>query len=191
MQDHRNSARQVLEDEKRAAAATAAAGEGLMEEQDEGQRPPTRAQYGLSDVFCNFNQTYKIDPAIFAAWMRVLQRVPNSVLWLLRFPPAGEANIRAEAERRGVPAGRLHFTDVAPKEEHIRRGRLADLFLDTPGCNAHTTGCDALWSGLPVLTLMGRKMASRVAGSLLRCVGFALCCCCCWLSASLDSPNLV
>ena len=142
--------------------------------------PPTRAQYGLPPaaadgdddqamvVLCNFNQLYKIDPQIFDTWMRILRRVPRSILWLLRFPPTGEANIRAEARKRGVAPERLHFTDVAPKDEHIRRGVLADLFLDTPGCNAHTTGCDALWSGLPLLTLVGEKMASRVAASLLR-----------------------
>ena len=62
----------------------------------------------------------------------------------------------------------LHFTDVSPKDEHIRRGLLVDLFLDTPQCNAHTTGCDILWAGTPMITIMGEKMATRVAASLLR-----------------------
>lgn len=150
--DHRQSARYVL---------------------DRAQLP-TRAQYGVPEdkfVFCNFNQLYKIDPAIFDTWMAVLKRVPNALLWLLRFPPAGEANVLAEARARGVPADRLHFTNVAPKEEHIKRGHLGDLFLDTPCCNAHTTGCDILWSGTPLLTLPGEKQATRVAASLLRAAG--------------------
>jgi hypothetical protein len=90
------------------------------------------------------------------------------MLWLLRFPPLGEENIRAEARKRGILEDQLHFSDVAPKDEHIRRGNLADLFLDTPQCNAHTTGCDILWSGTPMVTITGQKMASRVAASLLK-----------------------
>ncbi|CAN0346546.1 unnamed protein product [Ectocarpus sp. 6 AP-2014] len=135
---------------------------------------PTRATYGVPEdrfVLCNFNQLYKMDPAIFSTWMSVLKRVPNAVLWLLRFPPAGEANIRMEARKRGVREEQLHFTDVATKEEHIKRGYLADLFLDTPSCNAHTTGCDILWSGTPMLTMAGSKMATRVAPSLLKAAG--------------------
>lgn len=108
---------------------------------------PTRQQYGLSDdkfVFCNFGQLYKIDPETLAAWMNILKRVPNSILWLLSFPPAAQSNIIKEAFKLGVREDQLHFTDVVPKEEHIQRGYLADLFLDTVVCNAHTTACDIL-----------------------------------------------
>ncbi len=208
-----------------------------------------RAEYGVPEdrfVFANFNQIYKIDPAIFAVWMRILKRVPGSCLWLLRFPPTGEMNIRAAAAgaflehmlvvsatpssyphaaapslpsflpsrplhsisparalllllflalhvraplfvremtfsacaigvtaAEGIADDRIIFTNVAPKEEHIRRGYLADLFLDTPVCNAHTTGCDILWSGAPMITVPGERMASRVAASLLNAVGLA------------------
>ncbi|CAN0322176.1 unnamed protein product, partial [Discosporangium mesarthrocarpum] len=135
---------------------------------------PTRQDYGLSEdtfVLANFNQIYKIDPQVFGTWMSLLKRLPNAMLWLLRFPPAGEANIRAEARRRGVRDNQLHFTDVASKEEHIKRGYLADLFVDTPSCNAHTTGCDILWSGTPIVTMAGFKMATRVASSLLKAAG--------------------
>lgn len=134
----------------------------------------TRAQYGISDdkfVFCNFNQLYKMDPVIFDCWMRILKRVPNAVLWLLRFPALGEENIRREARERGVRDDQLVFTDVASREEHIKRGFLADLFLDTPQCNAHTTCCDILWSGTPMITMKGEKMASRVAASILGATG--------------------
>lgn len=141
-------------------------------------RKPTRTQYGIPEdkvIFANFNQLYKIDPRTFAVWCRILRQVPNSALWLLRFPPAGEANIRAAARAFGLPEEAIVFTDVAPKDEHLRRGALVDLFLDTPVCNAHTTGCDILWAGTPMLTVPGEKMASRVAASLLNSVGLQSC----------------
>jgi len=134
----------------------------------------SRAQYGISEdkfVFCNFNQLYKIDPETFDVWVRMLKRVPNSVLWLLRFPPVGEQYILAEARKRGVRADQIIFSDVAAREEHIKRGFLADLFLDTTVCNAHTTACDILWSGTPLLTLQGERMSSRVASSVLHATG--------------------
>ncbi|RYG68568.1 hypothetical protein EON64_04875, partial [archaeon] len=136
----------------------------------------SRQRYGISEdkfVFCCFNQLYKIDPAIFMVWMRILKRVSNSVLWLLRFPTAGEANILREARAHGVREDQIIFSDVAPRDEHIMRGYLADLFLDTPACNAHTTACDILWSGTPLITMAGEKMASRVAASILGAIGLA------------------
>lgn len=102
----------------------------------------------------------------------ILRRVPNSVLWLLRFPPYGEPNIHAEAAARGIDPSRIIFTDVAAKNSHIRRSGLADVFLDTPLCNAHTTGCDVLWAGTPIVTLPLERMASRVAASLCTAAGF-------------------
>lgn len=135
----------------------------------------TRAQYGLPEgaiVFCNFNQLYKIDPVTFDNWASILKQVPNSVLWLLRFPAAGEGNILQTATKLGIPQGRIIFSHVASKEEHVRRGRLADLCLDTPLCNGHTTGMDILWAGTPVLTLPLATLASRVAASQLYALGF-------------------
>jgi protein O-GlcNAc transferase len=135
---------------------------------------PSRSQYGISEdsfVFCNFNQLYKIDPAIFTTWMNILKRVDNSVLWLLKFPPVGQENLLKEARARGVREDQIVFTDVCPRDEHIKRGILADLFLDTPLCNAHTTACDILWSGTPMITLVQDKMASRVAASILKAAG--------------------
>ncbi len=134
-----------------------------------------RSQYGLPDkavVFCNFNQLYKIDPDTLENWVTILKRVPNSILWLLRFPANGEPNVTAMATKLGLPPGRIIFSPVAPKEEHVRRGRLADLCLDTPLCNGHTTGMDVLWAGTPVLTLPLETLASRVAGSQLHALGF-------------------
>lgn len=98
---------------------------------------------GLPDdkiVYACSNQLYKYDPETFQTWCNILRRVPNSVLWLLRFPPYGEPNIRQEAHNLGIDPNRIIFTDVANKPVHIRRSGLADVFLDTPLCNAHTTG---------------------------------------------------
>lgn len=147
---------------------------------DSGERVPevipnmTRETYGLPSnafVFCNFNQLYKIDPETFASWCTILKRVPNSVLWLLRFPAAGEANVKAQAIANGVEQDRVIFSNVAPKEEHVRRGQLADVCLDTPLCNGHTTGMDVLWAGCPMVTLPLDTFASRVASSLLTAIG--------------------
>lgn len=102
---------------------------------------------------------------------QILKRVPNSVLWLLRFPAVGEANILASATQLGLSPSRLIFSNVAAKEEHVRRGQLADLCLDTPLCNGHTTGMDVLWAGTPMITLAGETLASRVASSQLTCLG--------------------
>ncbi len=140
----------------------------------ESDHAPTRSQYGLSEdkfVFCNFGQLSKFDPEIFKCWMNILKRVPNSVLWLLQFPNAAVENIRQEALKHGVREDQLHFTDVVPKEEHLLRGVLADLALDTPIVNGRTSSCDILWSGTPLLTLQGDKMASRVGSSLLSAIG--------------------
>ena len=120
-------------------------------------------------VFCCFNQAYKILPKVFSAWMRLLQGVPDSVLWLL--DSAAAPNLRREAQRRGVDPARLVFAQPWPLERHLGRIAAADLFLDTFPCNAHTTASDALWTGVPLVTCMGETFASRVAGSLLEAVG--------------------
>ncbi|XP_068655657.1 probable UDP-N-acetylglucosamine--peptide N-acetylglucosaminyltransferase SEC isoform X2 [Aristolochia californica] len=133
-----------------------------------------RSDYGLPEdkfIFACFNQLYKMDPEIFNTWCNILKRVPNSALWLLKFPAAGEMRLRAYAAAQGVHTDQIIFTDVAAKNEHIRRSALADLFLDTPLCNAHTTGTDVLWAGLPMVTLPLEKMATRVAGSLCLATG--------------------
>lgn len=82
--------------------------------------------------------------------------MPNSVLWLLRFPAVGEPNIQQYAQNMGLPGSRIIFSPVAPKEEHVRRGQLADVCLDTPLCNGHTTGMDVLWAGTPMVTMPGK-----------------------------------
>lgn len=134
----------------------------------------TRQQYGLPDdaiVYCNFNQLYKIDPPTLKMWVNILNAVPNSVLWLLRFPQVGETNILVAAQQMGLRSGSIVFSNVAAKEEHVRRGQLADVCLDTPLCNGHTTGMDVSWAGTPMVTLPGETLASRVASSQLVTLG--------------------
>lgn len=122
-------------------------------------------------ILGNFNQLYKIDPTTLRLYLRILTKLPNAILWLLRFPDIGEQNILTFAKRWSTQevADRIIFTDVAPKGQHISRARIVDLFLDTPECNAHTTSADVVWSGTPVLTWGRRqgKMCSRMAGSIV------------------------
>jgi len=131
---------------------------------------PSRAAMGLPDdgfVFCNFNQSYKITPASFASWMRILGQVEDSVLWLLGSRPAFAENLRREAHHHGIAPQRLIFAPNVPLDRHLSRLRLADLFLDTLPYNAHTTASDALWAGVPLVTCRGSAFAGRVAASLL------------------------
>lgn len=135
---------------------------------------PDRAACGLPAdgfVFCAFNAPFKITPAQFGAWMRVLARVPGSVLWLQHPGPEGVGNLRGEAARRGIDPDRLIFAPHRPQAEHLARYRVADLFLDSFPYTGHTTVSDALWMGLPVVTRMGETFASRVAAGLLNAVG--------------------
>lgn len=91
---------------------------------------------------------------------QILKAVPNAVLWLLRFPAVGETHLQATAQSQGINPGRIIFSNVAAKEEHVRRGQLADICLDTPLCNGHTTSMDVLWTGTPVVTLPGNLASS-------------------------------
>lgn len=134
----------------------------------------TRQELGLPDdafVFCCFNSNYKIMPATFEGWMRVLQAVPGSVLWLFEENEVASHNLRQAAQSLGIAPERLVFAPRMPMSEHLARHRLADLFIDTLPYNAHTTASDALWAGLPVLTCIGQSFAARVAASLLKAVG--------------------
>ena len=144
-------------------------------DRDEAVPPaPARGAAGLPErgvVFCDFNQHVKITPELFATWMRILARVPESVLWLL--VGAGDARLRTHAQAAGIDPRRLVFAPRLPRREHLARLQLADLFLDTRPCNAHTTTTDALRAGVPVLTCPGTTFAGRVAASLARAAGLA------------------
>ncbi|MGN6748733.1 MAG: tetratricopeptide repeat protein [Xanthobacteraceae bacterium] len=139
------------------------------------ERLPTRAECNLPEagfVFCSFNNTYKITPAMFDLWMRLLRAIPDSVLWLSKPNATAEANLGKEAARRGVSPERIIFAPRLPEmSDHLARQRHANLFLDTLPYNAHTTASDALWAGLPVVTCLGETFAGRVAASLSKAVG--------------------
>jgi len=138
------------------------------------ERTPTRNEVGLPErgfVFCSFNNHYKITPQLFDIWMSLMRQVDKSVLWLLDSTATTRRNLWREAAARGIDPQRLVFAPRIATEEHLARHRLADLFLDSIPCNAHTTASDALWTGLPVLTCLGSTFAGRVAASLLRAVG--------------------
>ncbi|MCK7495385.1 MAG: tetratricopeptide repeat protein [Comamonadaceae bacterium] len=137
-------------------------------------REPSRADEELPDgafVFCCFNNSYKITAEVFDVWMRLLARVPGAVLWLFETTAVASCNLRREAERRGVAGDRLVFAPYRRAAVHLARHRLADLVLDTLPYNAHTTGSDALWVGVPIVTCRGRAFAGRVGASLLHAVG--------------------
>lgn len=137
-------------------------------------RALTRADFSLPEqgfVFCCFNNSYKITPREFDIWMALLAQANGSVLWLLSNGDTSETNLRREAVKRGIDPTRLVFAQRAPLDEHLARHKLADLFLDTFHYNAHTTCSDALWAGLPVLTLCGEQFSARVSASLLTAFG--------------------
>ena len=134
----------------------------------------SRAAHNLPEdafVYCNFNHSYKLTPDTFDTWLRILTAVPGSVLWLWDSNPRFAVNLRAYAQARGVDASRLIFAGTAAHADHLARLQLADLALDSLPYNAHTTGSDALWAGLPLLTCRGTAFPGRVAASLLNAVG--------------------
>jgi predicted O-linked N-acetylglucosamine transferase (SPINDLY family) len=122
-------------------------------------------------VFCCFNASYKIDPATFASWMRILARVHGSVLLLYAQSGQVEGNLRREAAARGIDAGRIVFAERVPFADYLARYQAMDLFLDTQPYNAGATASDALWAGLPVLTRLGTSFAGRIGASLLEALG--------------------
>ena len=132
---------------------------------------PSRTEAGLPGrgfVFCCFNNNWKIGPAQFDIWMRLLKAVPESVLWLLEDSHEASANLRKNAAARGVAPARLVFAPRVTPQDHLARHRLADIFLDTLPYGAHTTASDALWCGVPMVTCRGGGFPGRVAASILR-----------------------
>ena len=137
-------------------------------------RQPTRAEAGLPDdafVFCCFNALHKISRFTWKRWMDILARVPNGVLWLLDGPQTTMERLHQMAVDVGIAKERVIFAPKMRNADHLARYPLADLFLDTSPYGAHTTSSDALWTGVPLLTLPGRSFASRVCGSLVKAAG--------------------
>ena len=138
--------------------------------------PSSRESLGLREstiALCSFNQAYKIGPQVFDAWMTILQRVRGTALWLLARNATDPliANLRREAERRGVSGDRLLFATARPNPEYLALYEHAQLALDPWPYNGHTTTSDALWAGCPVVTLMGDTFAGRVSASILTAAG--------------------
>jgi predicted O-linked N-acetylglucosamine transferase (SPINDLY family) len=137
-------------------------------------RTPARTEAGLPEqgfVFCSFNNNYKISPAVFDVWMRLLGKVEGSVLWLYKSSAAAMHSLKKQAADRGIAPERLVFAPRINLEDYLARHRLADLSLDTLPYNGHATSSDALWAGLPVLTCLGASFAGRVGASLLNAIG--------------------
>ncbi|MEE4358637.1 MAG: tetratricopeptide repeat protein, partial [Desulfococcaceae bacterium] len=133
-----------------------------------------RSDFALPEndfIFCSFNQSYKIEPLMFSTWMNILRQFPESVLWLLSGNDVAEKNLKKEAVLRGVHPDRIIFAPRMQKKEHLSRHSLAQLCLDTRIVNGHTTTSDALWAGVPMITLLGSHFASRVSASLLTAAG--------------------
>jgi len=144
------------------------------DEQPIAGEAPARDEVGLpakAVVFACFNAHYKIEPKVFAAWMRVLHGVPGSVLWLIDGYPTARQRLLERAAESGIAPARLIFSPRERKDRHLARHQCADLFLDTPACNAHTTMSDALWAGLPAISIPGPTFATRVGAGLLRAMG--------------------
>nr|WP_246149592.1 tetratricopeptide repeat protein [Tritonibacter litoralis] len=132
---------------------------------------PTRAELGLPEdafVFCSFNSHYKITPFEYEIWMRLLKKVDNSVMWIWCKEDLARENMHKAAEAHGVAPERVIFADSVSQEDHLARLSQADLFLDTFAVCAHTTASDAMWMGLPLVTLEGKQFAARVASSVLQ-----------------------
>jgi len=135
-----------------------------------------KADFGLPEdsfIFSSFNHPYKIDPVMFDIWMKTLRQVPQSVLWLQWGNETAEKNLKREAEAGGVKSERIIFAERLPKDEHLARLMFADLALDTRIVNGHTTTSDALWAGVPVITIQGSHFASRVSSSILTAIGLS------------------
>ena len=137
-------------------------------------QPSTRADWGVPEgalLLCAFHQSYKISAQVMDEWCRLLHELPGAMLWLLQWNTNVEAALTEAARQRGIGAERLVFAPLLPLEQHLSRLACADVYLDAWPCNAHTTAGEALWVGVPVVTIEGRTFAQRVASSLLRTAG--------------------
>jgi len=133
-----------------------------------------KSDFGLPEssfIFCSFNQGYKIEPVMFNTWMNILRQAPEGVLWLLCTNETAKENLRMEAETRGIKPSRLIFAEKLPKREHLGRLRLTDVALDTRIVNGAITTSDALWAGVPVITMQGSNFSSRMSSSILNAIG--------------------
>ena len=143
----------------------------------EGEEKESRLAFGslprhIPFMYAAFNQLYKVEPGIWDTWMEVMRQVPRAHLWMIRIHTRDpEFNLKARGASLGVPESRIHVVQGYNEKQHLYVKAAADVFLDTPSYNAHSSGCDVLWSGTPLLTVPGEKMGSRVAASLTAAIG--------------------
>jgi protein O-GlcNAc transferase len=140
----------------------------------QAQAAPTRREAGLPEdafVFCSFNQSIKITPSVFGLWCELLRRNPAAILWLGFQSDAAQANLRREAQARGIGVDRILFAPWRALHEHLARLPLANLALDTFPYGSHTTGSDMLWAGVPLVARLGDTFAGRVSASVLQAAG--------------------
>ena len=133
-----------------------------------------KSEFGLPEkafIFCCFNTSYKIDTEIFSTWMNILKRLPDSVLWLMANSLKQVENLRTLAIKKGISAYRLIFAEKLPRHKHLSRLSLADIVLDTRRVNGAASTSEALWAGVPVLTIQGKHFASRMSSSILKAAG--------------------
>lgn len=144
-----------------------------MKSRDISKKEFNRNDFGIPEkafVYCSFNNNYKITPEIFNIWMEILKNVPNSVLWILKSNETAALNLKNEAKNKSIDPERIILADHLPNDEHLKRIKLADLFLDTFPYNAHTTASDAVRMGIPIISLIGNSFQSRVGASILNCI---------------------
>jgi len=139
------------------------------------QKKLIKSEYGLPEdkfIYACFNQIYKITPDIFSIWMRILKRVPDSILWFIRLGSEyTEENLKLEASKAGIDSNRIIFSDPFPADQHILIKSMAHLFLDTLNFGGHSSVADILWAGVPIITYPDRKFSSRVGASLVTALG--------------------
>ena len=121
-------------------------------------------------VLCCWNTVLKADPRTLHSWIRTLHSVPRARLWLMQFDPTAPPNLALLAAESGVDPQRIAWSTFFSKDIEFLVKGLADIFLDTPNFNAHTTGVDALWSNTPILTTPGGEFSARVAAGLVTAV---------------------
>ena len=138
--------------------------------------PVQRAEFGLPDdafVMTAFGTVYKINPEMSACWMRLLKRIPNSILWLMDDNPRTTEALKSEAQKMGMAENRIVFTTRSAHTQYRAKLALSDVFLDSHPYNCGSTTRDVLNAGVPLVTLSGKTMVSRMGGSILTALNLA------------------
>lgn len=139
-------------------------------------REASRSEFGLAEeafVMAAFGNIYKITPEIFSTWMELLQEIPRAVLWIIDDNPTTTANLKAHAVAANADVNRIQFTPRTTHIEYKAKLRLADVFLDTFPYNCGSTTNDVVQAGVPIVTMSGRTLVSRMGGAILGSLGLS------------------